>query len=97
MADKAFVCRCEDVSRHDVEEAVSLGHRDLESVKRYTGLGTGFCQGKQCVALAARMVSELSGEKVALPITPRPLLHPTRLSDLARLLPDDEDAGKDAE
>ncbi len=90
MADKTFVCRCEDVTKHDVEEAVALGHRDLESVKRYTGLGTGLCQGKQCVALSARLVSELSGERVRQPITPRPLLYPTKLAHLARLLPDDE-------
>ncbi|MFO0685985.1 MAG: (2Fe-2S)-binding protein [Sandaracinus sp.] len=89
MADKTFVCRCEDVTRHEVEEAVALGHRDLESVKRYTGLGTGLCQGKQCVALASRLVTELSGERVQQPITPRPLLHPTRLADLARLLDGD--------
>lgn len=91
MADKTFVCRCEDVTKHDVEEAVSLGHRDLESVKRYTGLGTGLCQGKQCVALSARLVSELSGERVRLPITPRPLLHPTKLAHLANLLSDDDE------
>lgn len=88
MADKTFVCRCEDVTKHDVEEAVSLGHRDLESVKRYTGLGTGLCQGKQCVALASRLVSDLSGVRVRLPITPRPLLHPTKLAHLARLIED---------
>lgn len=94
MADKTFVCRCEDVTKHDVEEAVSLGHRDLESVKRYTGLGTGMCQGKQCVALAARLVSDLSGERVRLPITPRPLLHPTKLAHLARLLDDDAESAE---
>lgn len=91
MADKTFVCRCEDVTQHDVEEAVALGHRDLESVKRYTGLGTGLCQGKQCVALSARLVSRLSGVRVAQPITPRPLLHPTKLADLAKLIEDGEE------
>ena len=91
MADKTFVCRCEDVTLHDVQEAVSLGHRDLESVKRYTGLGTGLCQGKQCIALSARLVSDLSGERVRQPITPRPLLHPTKLAHLAGLLPEEDE------
>ncbi len=88
MADKIVVCRCEDVTLHEIEEAVALGHDDLESVKRYTGFGTGFCQGKQCVALCARLVSELSGRAPSLPITPRPPLHPTTIGHLARLLED---------
>ena len=90
MTAKAMVCRCEDVTLDEVEGAIAKGQRDLESVKRYTGLGTGLCQGKQCVALSARLVSELSGERVRQPITPRPLLYPTKLAHLARLLPDDE-------
>jgi bacterioferritin-associated ferredoxin len=89
MSDKVFVCRCEDVTLHEIEEAIALGHRDLESVKRYTGFGTGFCQGKQCVALCARLVGELSGDVPTLPITPRPPLHPTKIGHLALLLDED--------
>src|SRR3982750_2569147 len=51
---KTLVCRCEDVTLHELEEAVARGHDDLESLKRYTGFGTGWCQGKHCVALCAR-------------------------------------------
>jgi hypothetical protein len=40
-AAKVLVCRCEDVTLDEVEEAIAKGHRDLESVKRYTGFGTG--------------------------------------------------------
>ena len=89
MADKIVVCRCEDVTLHEIEEAVALGHADLESVKRYTGFGTGFCQGKQCVALCARLVFERSGEMPTRPITPRPPLHPTTIGQLALLLDDE--------
>ena len=45
---KVLVCRCEDVTLHELEHAISLGHRDIESLKRYTGFGTGVCQGKSC-------------------------------------------------
>jgi bacterioferritin-associated ferredoxin len=86
VADKIVVCRCEDVTLHEIEEAVKLGHDDLESVKRYTGFGTGFCQGKQCVALCARLVGELSLVMPTRPITPRPPLHPTKIGHLALLL-----------
>lgn len=86
---KIVVCRCEDVTIHEIDEAVALGHRDLESVKRYTGFGTGTCQGKQCVALCARLLSERGGQ-IASPITPRPPLHPLPIAHLAALLSDDD-------
>ncbi len=84
MSDKTFVCRCEDVTLTELEEAIALGNHDLESIKRYTGFGTGYCQGKQCVALCARLLVERGGKDV-LPITPRPPFHPVPLSQLARL------------
>jgi hypothetical protein len=72
------------VTLHDVEEAIARGHTDLESLKRYTGFGTGWCQGKSCVALCARLLAERGGS-AALPITPRPPFHPLKLADLAGL------------
>ncbi len=81
---KTLVCRCEDVTLHELDDAIKRGHDDLESLKRYTGFGTGWCQGKSCVALCARLLAERGGS-ATLPITPRPPFHPTRLADLAGL------------
>lgn len=91
MPDKTFVCRCEDVTLADFREAVAGGNRDLESVKRYTGFGTGWCQGKQCVALCARLLVELGGDAPTWPITPRPPFHPIPLAKLAALVDDEEE------
>lgn len=93
---KVLCCRCEDVTLHEVEEAIARGHDDLESLKRYTGFGTGWCQGKHCVALCARLLAERGGS-AAMPITPRPPFHPLRLADLAGLADvadDDAKAGR---
>ena len=81
---KTLVCRCEDVTLDELEEAITRGHDDLESLKRYTGFGTGWCQGKSCVALCARLLVARGGE-ASLPIMPRPPFHPMKLSDLAGL------------
>lgn len=81
---KTLVCRCEDVTLHDLDEAVARGHTDIESLKRYTGFGTGWCQGKGCVALCAQLLVERGGS-AALPITPRPPVHPLELAQLAGL------------
>jgi NAD(P)H-nitrite reductase large subunit len=81
---KTLVCRCEDVTLDELEDAITRGHDDLESLKRYTGFGTGWCQGKSCVSLCAKILVERGGE-ASLPITPRPPFHPTSLADLAGL------------
>lgn len=81
---KTLVCRCEDVTLEELEEAIAKGQRDLESLKRYTGFGTGFCQGKSCVALCAQLLTERGGS-AELPITPRPPYHPLSMAVLATL------------
>ena len=94
---KVLVCRCEDVTLHELEEAIKRGHDDMESLKRYTGFGTGWCQGKSCVALCARELASRGGT-ATMPITPRPPMHPLRLADLAGLADvadGDERAGRE--
>ncbi|MEO8800298.1 MAG: (2Fe-2S)-binding protein [Polyangiaceae bacterium] len=93
---KTLVCRCEDVTIEELYDAIERGHDDLESLKRYTGFGTGWCQGKSCVALCAKLLIDKGGD-AALPFTPRPPFHPTSLADLAglaRIAEEDAKAGK---
>lgn len=90
MSGKVLVCRCEDVTLESLEEAVDEGHHDIESLKRYTGFATGWCQGRQCVALCARLLAARVGRSPELPITPRPPTQPVALGDLAGLAPADE-------
>jgi len=56
---KTFLCRCEDVTLEEFREAYHEGFTELESLKRYTGVGTGFCQGKGCLSESAQVLSEL--------------------------------------
>jgi sarcosine oxidase subunit beta len=82
---KALLCPCEDVTTSEVEHAIAKGSHDLESVKRFTGFGTGMCQGKQCLTAVARFLEEKVPLKPAqvTPFTPRPPLFPTELSHWA--------------
>jgi sarcosine oxidase subunit beta len=79
---KTMLCTCEDVSADDITEAIGKGYRDIESVKRYTGFGTGMCQGKQCHAAVASLLAARAEAPMShvLPFTPRPPLNPTELS-----------------
>jgi sarcosine oxidase subunit beta len=56
----------------------------VESIKRYTGFGTGICQGKQCHTAVARLLEARPGvaprPDQVVAFTPRPPLFPTELS-----------------
>ena len=84
---RAFVCRCEDVDRHEVDAALAAGCDDLESLRRYTGIGTGPCQGKACLAECVRLLSARHGvpEAAVGIMTMRPPLLPIPLGLLAGL------------
>ena len=81
MAKKTIVCRCEDVTASDIERAVATGFADLEEVKRYTGFGTGPCQGKECQRNVALLLAQITGRAPGdvAPFTSRPPLTPTAL------------------
>jgi len=86
---KVLVCRCEDVTLHELQHAIDLGHRDIESLKRYTGFATGVCQGKSCLVACARVLHARAGDPGS-GITARPPYHPATLAKLAGLDPDSE-------
>jgi NAD(P)H-nitrite reductase large subunit len=86
VARKVILCRCEDVTAADVARAAATGFDDLEEVKRYTGFGTGPCQGKECLAAVALALCRVTGRSPAemAPFTSRPPLAPTELKHFAR-------------
>ena len=45
---KKFVCICEDVTEKDVRQAIDEGFADVQSLKRYSTVSMGPCQGKMC-------------------------------------------------
>lgn len=89
--NKTLICRCEDVLLSDITEAIAAGNQDVESLKRFTGFGTGVCQGKSCVAHVGAVLAEhLGGHTGGVPVspfTPRPPVSPIPLRLLAT--PDD--------
>jgi len=56
---RTFLCRCEDVTLDEFQAAYREGFTELESLKRYTGVGTGFCQGKGCLSESATELARL--------------------------------------
>ncbi|MFO0633428.1 MAG: (2Fe-2S)-binding protein [Nannocystaceae bacterium] len=85
MTQRVFVCRCEDVTVAEIQHAIALGLGSVEEIKRYTGLGTGPCQGKECmVALVRLLLAERAVTPDAVqPFTARPPAEPVTLAELA--------------
>lgn len=89
MTPRRLVCTCEDVCQSDIERAHEAGYRDLESIKRFTALGTGICQGRMCLAPAAQLLCGLERDATSVirPTTPRPPVVPTPLQAFASCQP----------
>jgi sarcosine oxidase, subunit alpha len=80
-------CPCEDVLLGEIEEASRRGYRGIEVVKRYTGVGTGLCQGRYCLPDTILLLAILEGRtppEVGY-ITQRPPVAPAPLGALAAL------------
>ena len=80
--DETLLCRCEEVTRAQVCDAVAQGAGDLQAVKLLTRLGMGACQGRNCAPSTAGLLGCAPG--AAGRINPRPPVRPVTLATLAR-------------
>lgn len=75
------ICRCEEITLGEIEQAIEAGCDSLSLVKRLTRAGMGACQGHMCGQLAARILDEklgadpqrLKSASVRAPVLPVPL------------------------
>ena len=76
--DHHFICKCMDVTRKEACMSIDEGFDQVESLKRYTSLGMGPCQGKSCHEAVARLAALDTGLTTsdAVPTTMRPPAFP---------------------
>ncbi len=76
-----LVCRCEEVSLGEIENAIDAGAATLNEVKRRTRAGMGLCQSRTCSRLIARIVAERTGRGIEEvdTVTVRPPVRPIAL------------------
>ena len=78
------VCRCEDVTRGEIEATMEAGAFEVNQLKSWTRCGMGPCQGRMCGDTAARLVAErVGGREKAGSWTARVPIRPVALDDLA--------------
>lgn len=84
IAPETVVCRCEDVTRAEIDAAVRDGARDLNQLKAWTRCGMGPCQGRTCGDVAgALMAARVGGREAAGCFTGRAPLRPVSLAEVA--------------
>ena len=72
MEDKdIIICRCQEVSRQEILDAIAVGALTVDGVKRRTRAGMGLCQGKTCERLVARIIAEQTGRPMAEILPPK--------------------------
>jgi bacterioferritin-associated ferredoxin len=83
--DDLIICRCEEITRGEIKEAIRSGIRTLNGIKRITRAGMGLCQGQTCQQLVARILAEELGISPAEidPTTARGPVRPLRLEVFA--------------
>ena len=59
--DDMLVCRCEEVTKGEIRQAVHAGMFTIEEIRRYLRSGMGLCQGQTCGKLVKGIVSRELG------------------------------------
>ena len=76
--DNVVVCRCEEISKDVIAEAIREGYITVNEIRKRTRAGMGLCQGKTCGRLVRQIIEEktgLSAESI-LPARTRPPVRP---------------------
>lgn len=83
--DGVLLCRCQEVSRREIREAIRGGARTLRELKLATNAMMGLCQGRTCAREIARQVAACGGPSPGglLPRRARPPVRPLPLQALA--------------
>lgn len=69
--DDIIICRCQEVTKQEILEAIADGAVTVDGVKRRTRAGMGLCQGKTCERLVARIIAEETGKPLAEILPPK--------------------------
>ncbi len=83
--DDVVICRCEEITRGQIKEAIRQGMHTLNGIKRVTRAGMGLCQGQTCERLVTQILASELGLRPAdvTPTTARAPVRPVRMSVFA--------------
>lgn len=82
---KKFVCLCEDLTEKDICDAIAEGYNHIETLKRYSTLSMGPCQGRMCSMTSIHLCARETDRSIAETgtTTSRPPFQPVSFGALA--------------
>src|SRR5690606_11450535 len=85
ISPQTIVCRCEDVTRADIEGAIDEGATHMNQLKAWTRCGMGPCQGRTCSDVVGELLAQRTGQPrdAVGCFTGRAPLRPVSLADVA--------------
>lgn len=63
LTPDTIVCRCEEVSVAEIDDAIAFGARDTRTVKLLSRSGMGWCQGRECAYATACLLAHRTGRE----------------------------------
>jgi len=85
MRKEVVICRCEEITEKEIIKVIKQGYTSLDEIKRILRCGMGHCQGRSCMTIIARILSQQTGQpisKIKFP-TSRPPLKPIPIETLS--------------
>jgi len=55
--DSIVICRCEEITKGEIREAVYAGMFTFQEVKKFLRTGMGLCQGQTCEKLVKNIIA----------------------------------------
>ncbi|MCB8818049.1 (2Fe-2S)-binding protein [Desulfosporosinus shakirovi] len=59
--DDMIICRCEEISKGEIRQAIHDGMFTLTEIRRFLRAGMGLCQGQTCTRLVKGMIARELG------------------------------------
>ena len=56
--ENMYVCRCEEITKAEIIEAIRNGATSVNEVKRVLRPGMGLCQGRNCAKTIERIIAQ---------------------------------------
>jgi len=90
MQDDFIICRCEEISLHEIEDAINNGAITLDEIKKATRGGMGLCQGRICNSLIIQLLASKGYDpKGSSPLHSRPPARPVIIQEYLGETPDE--------
>lgn len=65
MRQNTIICRCEEITEKEILKVIEQGYHSLDEIKRLLRCGMGHCQGRSCMMIIARILSQKTGQPIS--------------------------------